>query len=113
MRAAIIAMLMASAAHAEPETLRNGLFGGDTASLHMDGAHSGVLTYHNSEAQSSATGTWPIESDVVTYSITIIAKGAAPETASVKCGDGWLVEPETADVPDGQGFDFVLMYQAY
>ena len=48
MRAAIIAMLMASAAHAEPETLRNGLFGGDTASLHMEGAYSGVLTYHNS-----------------------------------------------------------------
>ena len=113
MRAAIIAMLMASAAHAEPETLTNGSFGGDTASLHMDGAYSGVLTYHNSEMQSSATGTWPIASDVVTCSITIIAKGAAPETASVECGDGWIVEPETADVPDGQGFDFVLMYQAY
>lgn len=111
--AIIVLAIVAAAAHAEPEALKNGLFGGDTASLHMDGAYSGVLTYHNSEAQSSATGTWPIASDVVTCSITIIAKGAAPETASVKCGDGWVVEPETADVPDGQGFDFALMYQAY
>lgn len=113
MRSAIIAAIMVSAAHAEPTELRNGAFGGDTASLHIGGAYSGVLTYHNSEQQSSASGTWPIVSDVVTCSITIIAKGAAPETASVECGDGWVVEPETADVPDGQGFDFVLMYQAY
>ena len=113
MRVAIIAMLMASAAHAEPANLTNGIFGGDTASLHMDGAYSGVLTYRNSELQSSATGTWPIVSDVVTCNITITAKAAAPETASVQCGDGWIVEPKTADVPDGQSFDFVLMYQAY
>lgn len=113
MRAAIIAMLMASVARAEPANLTNGSFGGDTASLRMDGAYSGVLTYRNSELQSSATGTWPVSSGVVTCNISITAKAASPEIARVECGDGWIVEPETADVPDGQSFDFVLMYQAY
>lgn len=110
-RLALAAILAATSAQAEPVNLTDAPVEGDKAELHMEGTAMGVLTYSNTAEQRSANGTWEVASDEVLCLLTIIAKGGGPETASVECAEGWQVEPESADVPDGEVFHFVVSWQ--
>ena len=109
-RLALAAILAATSAQAEPVNLTDAPFDGDKAELHMESRAMGVLTYSNTAEQRSANGTWEVASDEVLCLLTIIAKGGGPETAIVECAEGWQVEPERADVPDGEVFHFVVTW---
>lgn len=109
-RLIIAAILAATSAQAGPVNLTDAPVEGDKAELHMESTAMGVLTYSNTAEQRSANGTWEVYSDEVLCLLTIIAKGGGPETASVECAEGWQVEPESAEVPDGEVFHFVVSF---
>ena len=102
------AAILATSAQAEPVNLTNANIEGDKAELHMESTAMGVLTYSNTALQRSANGTWEIASDQVLCLLTITVADA--ETASVECADGWTVEPQTAEVPDGEVFHFIVTW---
>lgn len=103
-----LAAILATSAQAEPVNLNNHDFDGDKAELRMESATMGVLTYSNTALQRSANGTWEIASDQVLCLLTITVADA--ETASVQCAEGWIVEPQTAEVPDGEAFHFIVTW---
>lgn len=109
-RLALAVAIAATSAQAEQVNLTNAPVEGDKAELHMESRAMGVLTYSNTALQRSANGTWEVASDDVLCLLTIVAKGGGPETASVECGEGWQVEPESAEVPDGEVFHFVVSF---
>jgi hypothetical protein len=109
-RLALAAILAATSANAGPVNLTDAPIEGDKAELHMEGTAMGVLTYSNTALQRSANGTWEVASDQVLCLLTIVAKGGGPETASVECAEGWQVEPQSAEVPDGEVFHFIVTY---
>ena len=107
-RLATAAILAATSAQAEPVNLTSAMIEGDKAELHMESTAMGVLTYSNIAEQRSASGTWEIASDEVMCRLTIEVADA--ETATVQCEAGWQVEPTSADVPDGETFDFIVTW---
>jgi hypothetical protein len=107
-RLALAAALAATTAQAEPVNLTNANIEGDKAELRMESATMGVLTYSNTALQRSANGTWEVASDSVLCLLTITVADA--ETATVQCAEGWTVEPETAEVPDGEVFHFIVTW---
>jgi hypothetical protein len=107
-RLALAAILAATSAQAEQVNLTNAGIEGDKAELHMESRAMGVLTYSNTALQRSANGTWEVASDDVLCLLTITV--AAAETASVECAEGWIVEPERAEVPDGEVFHFIVTW---
>ena len=107
-RLLLAAILAATTAQAEPVNLTNANIEGDKATLTMESTSIGVLTYSNTALQRSANGTWEIASDQVLCLLTITVADA--ETASVECAEGWTVEPQTAEVPDGEVFHFIVTW---
>jgi hypothetical protein len=103
-----LAAILVTSAQAEPVNLTNANIEGDKAELRMESPTMGVLTYHNTAQQRSANGTWEVASDSVLCLLNITVADA--ETASVQCAEGWTVEPETAEVPDGETFHFIVMW---
>lgn len=108
MRLAAILAIAATPAIAAPVNLTNVDIPGDTAVLEMESAFVGVLTYHNTARQRSAPGEWIIAADNVSCTLSIVVGDA--ETATVKCDEGWIVEPERAEVPDGESFHFIVTW---
>lgn len=109
-RLALAAILAATCAQAEPVNLTNAPIEGDKAEIVMESRALGVLSYSNTALQRSASGTWEVASDEVLCLLTIEAKGGGPEVASVECAEGWTVEPERAEVPDGEVFHFIVTW---
>lgn len=107
-RLALAAALAATTAQAEPVNLTNANIEGDKAELHMESTAMGVLTYSNTALQRSANGTWEVASDSVLCLLTITVADA--ETASVECAEGWVAEPTSAEVPDGEVFHFIVTW---
>ena len=110
-RAASILALSAFPALADPVNLSHDIRQGDTATLHMESAVMGVLTYHNTGAQLSTTGEWNVSGGTLTCRIRVFVADA--ETATVTCPVGWIVDPASADVPDGDSFSFVVMLAGF
>lgn len=107
-RMALAAVLAATAVQAEPVNLVNNGTEGDTATLHMESAALGVLTYESNAYQNSQNGTWKVEADGLTCFLSVRVDD--DETASVYCDEGWQVEPRIADVADGEAFHFIITW---
>ena len=109
MRAAICAALLATSAHAEPTEIIAGRGDfGDAVSFEMQ-AYSGVLTYDNSERQTSSAGDFVIASGGASCGFSVRLGGVDVEGAeivSVACKPPYTAHPETAHIPDGQVFHF-------
>lgn len=104
------AIALATPALCDAVNLTHGAAGGDTAELEMHSSVFAVLTYHNTVLQHSTTGDWPLVADNLTCNIRIVIGDA--EKVWVTCDEGWTVEPEYAEVPDGETFEFHVSLQA-
>ena len=105
-RTAAALALAAFPALADPVTLSDTSAAGDSATLRMESAILGVLTYHNTGLQQSQRGEWEITSGELTCTIAI--EVGDDETATVTCPPGWIVDPPIASVADGDTFAFIV-----
>ncbi len=98
-----------STAHAQTtEQLQTHYGDGDTATFRMESAWGGVLTYDNSGAETSVTGSWPITDGGVTCHINVTVGNA--ETVSVHCDGQYAPHVDVQGIPDGETFDFFISY---
>lgn len=90
------------------EELNNNYGNGDLATFNMESQWSGVLTYDNTSARSSQTGTWPITHEGVTCHIDVVVGDA--EQVTIECDGQYEAHPRKQNIPDGETFDFYILY---
>lgn len=110
--ATIIAALMAQQATADTFYLSQGHKSGDTATFEMEGEYSAILTYSNTGAQLSVQGDWHVIAGTLEC-ILEIEITPAQEVATPRCPPGWIVEPETARVSDGDHATFWISWSGF